>query len=115
MPHSAHDLPEGARYKCSEEAVITGQPECNQDGMQQPELLQRKIKTYRYTLFFVKDWVESGEIDIKHCPTDAMVADFLTKPLQGEAFQKFHDTLMGSCDMSETNPYETGQNSVIQD
>ena len=74
-----------------------------------------KPKTHRHTLFFVKDQVESDDIDVKYCPTDEMVADFLTKPLQGRAFQKFCDTLIGSYDMPETNTYETEENSVTQD
>jgi hypothetical protein len=30
------------------------------------------------------------------CPTDKMIADFLMKPLQGKAFVKFWDLLMGA-------------------
>jgi hypothetical protein len=30
------------------------------------------------------------------CPMDKMIADFLTKPLQGKAFVKFWDLLMGA-------------------
>ena len=34
--------------------------------------------------FFIKDRVKRGEIDIGYCSTDNMIADFLTKPLQGQ-------------------------------
>jgi hypothetical protein len=30
------------------------------------------------------------------CPTDEMIAYFLTKPLQGKAFVNFRDLLMGA-------------------
>ena len=33
------------------------------------------------------------------CPTDKMIADFLTKPLQGKLFIKFRDVLMGAVPM----------------
>jgi len=33
--------------------------------------------------FFIKDRVDKGEITIKFCPTEEMVADHFTKPLQG--------------------------------
>jgi hypothetical protein len=33
--------------------------------------------------FFVKDRVASGEVKIEQCPTENMIADFFTKPLQG--------------------------------
>ena len=39
--------------------------------------------------FFVADRVKSGEIGIEYCPTDDMVGDFFTKPLQGGKFVKF--------------------------
>ena len=35
-----------------------------------------------------------GEVSFKHCPTDDMVGDYLTKPLQGAKFIKFRDTIL---------------------
>ena len=45
--------------------------------------------------FFVKDYVKRGEIQIKYCPTEKMLADFFTKPLQGSLFRKFRAVIMG--------------------
>jgi hypothetical protein len=45
--------------------------------------------------FFIKDRIEQGEINLLHCPTGDMIADFFTKPLQGLVFQKFRDIIMG--------------------
>ncbi|KAI2496759.1 Reverse transcriptase (RNA-dependent DNA polymerase) [Fragilaria crotonensis] len=44
--------------------------------------------------FFIKDRVASGEVKIEHCPTNEMVGDFFTKPLQGMQFMKFRDEIM---------------------
>jgi hypothetical protein len=44
--------------------------------------------------FFVTDRVKSGEVSIDYCPTDDMIADFFTKPLQGTKFRKFRDIIM---------------------
>jgi hypothetical protein len=44
--------------------------------------------------FFVKDRMKSGEISIEHMPTEDMIADFLTKPLTGEAFVRMRDKLL---------------------
>ena len=41
------------------------------------------------------DQVEKGNVTIKYCPTDQMVADFMSKPLQGVKFNKFHELIMG--------------------
>jgi hypothetical protein len=42
----------------------------------------------------VTDRVKSGEVSIDYCPTDDMIADFFTKPLQGTKFRKFRDIIM---------------------
>lgn len=45
--------------------------------------------------FFVKDRICSENIDLTHCPTEQMLADFFTKPLQGNLFRKFRDVILG--------------------
>ena len=39
--------------------------------------------------------METENITIVYCPTEEMLADFFTKPLQGALFQKFRRVLMG--------------------
>jgi len=51
----------------------------------------RHINT-RY--FFVKDRIESGELELQYLPTDEMIADVLTKPLQGEKFRFLRNSLL---------------------
>jgi len=46
--------------------------------------------------YYVADRVDKGDLRVVWCPTDEMIADFLTKPLQGKAFVKFWDLLMGA-------------------
>ena len=45
--------------------------------------------------FFLKQFIDSGEMQVVYCPTDKMVADILTKPLQGEHFEAGRDYLLG--------------------
>ena len=45
-------------------------------------------------LFFVTDQKEKGHISIKFCPTDQMVADYMTKPLHGAKFKQFRQQIM---------------------
>jgi hypothetical protein len=45
--------------------------------------------------FFVKQYIENGTMKIQHCPTLQMIADILTKPLQGELFRRLRDLLLG--------------------
>ena len=46
--------------------------------------------------FFISDQVEKGNLMIEYCPTNDMVADYFTKPLQGAKFQKFKAMIMGT-------------------
>jgi hypothetical protein len=43
----------------------------------------------------MKDRLQSEKIEVVHCPTEAMLADFLRKPLQGSLFRKNRDVLLG--------------------
>jgi hypothetical protein len=45
--------------------------------------------------FFAKDRVDQGEIKLEYCPTEVMLADLLTKPLQGALFIKLRNAMMG--------------------
>ncbi len=44
--------------------------------------------------FFVKDRVDSGEVDIEYKSTKLMLADLLTKPLQGDLFRAMRRELL---------------------
>ncbi len=41
----------------------------------------KRMKHIKAKYFLIKDYYESGEIDLCYCPTDIMWADVLTKPL----------------------------------
>lgn len=45
--------------------------------------------------FFIKDYVDKGEVSVEHCNTKNMVADLMTKPLQGKVFFNFQDSILG--------------------
>ena len=45
--------------------------------------------------FFVHDRIKKGEIDVQYCPTEIMLGDYFTKPLQGKAFKRFWNIIMG--------------------
>jgi hypothetical protein len=46
--------------------------------------------------YYVADQVAKGDLKVVWCPMDEMIADFLTKLLQGKAFVKCRDLLMGA-------------------
>ena len=62
----------------------------------------RKVSTSELTrhielgYFWVKGLVDRGLISIMYCPTDMVIADFFTKPLQGSLFEKMKGKIMGT-------------------
>lgn len=46
-------------------------------------------------IFLSKIWVDKKEVEIYHCETAEMLADYFTKPLQGRIFKVYRDVIMG--------------------
>ena len=45
--------------------------------------------------FLLTDQAEKGNVKIDYCSTDNMITNYMTKPLQGNKFRKFHEQIMG--------------------
>ena len=46
-------------------------------------------------LLFVTDRINKKKLTVEWCSTNVMTGDFITKPLQGNLFNKFRDLIMG--------------------
>jgi hypothetical protein len=46
----------------------------------------QRTRHFNIKLFYITDLIKSGEVSIQYCPTDAMLADYMTKPLTGTKF-----------------------------
>ena len=44
--------------------------------------------------FFIQDILKREKIELMHCETEKMIADYFTKPLQGRLFRKLRDCVM---------------------
>jgi hypothetical protein len=55
----------------------------------------KRTKHIEIQYYYVANQVAKGDLRVVWC-LDEMIADFLTKPLQGKAFVKFWDLLMGA-------------------
>ena len=44
--------------------------------------------------FFITEHINQGEIEGNYCPTEYMITDYFTKPLQGKHFFKFRKFVM---------------------
>ena len=58
-------------------------------------LSSKRTKHINIRNFFVKDCIDANKVQVEWCPTKLMVADFMTKPLQGASFKDFRDRIMG--------------------
>ena len=54
----------------------------------------KRTKHIHARYFFIKDKIDSGEIEVLYCPTKEMRADVNTKPLQGSPFRTMRGHLM---------------------
>lgn len=54
----------------------------------------KRTRHINIRFFFITDRIQAGEVEVKHCPTDEMVGDFFTKPLQGMKFKRFRDIIL---------------------
>ena len=90
----------------------------------------KKTRHFEIRYYFIHDHIKRGNVRVEYCPTDLMVGDFHTKPLQGSAFRRFraiilnlpHDGLLDpmadsqECVGTSTNPeYQSVHTSVSAD
>jgi hypothetical protein len=54
------------------------------------------------------------EVEIKWCPTREMVADFMTKPLQGSHFRGLCNLIMGMASIKKAKNPSTSKSTVIK-
>jgi hypothetical protein len=54
----------------------------------------KRTRHMNMRFFFAQDQIDKGIITIKYCPTEEMLADFFTKPLQGALFRRLRDRFM---------------------
>jgi hypothetical protein len=64
--------------------------------------------------FFIKDQVDSKRVQIEHCPTEDMIADYFTKPLQGAPFRKLRDLIMNIDPSSVYHSNNSPRRSVLR-
>ena len=73
-----------------------------QDNMSTIKLIENGKSTSELTrhisigYFWAHDLIRRGIITVTHCPTEDMIADLLTKPLQGSIYTHLRQMLMGT-------------------
>ena len=70
----------------------------------------RRTKHLDVRYFFVTDRIKRGEVKVTYCPTENMLVDFFTKPLQGVAFRRMRSIILN---MPSTDDVSEAHRSVL--
>ena len=54
----------------------------------------KRMRYISIRYYFITDRIGRHEIEVRYCPTDEMIGDFYTKPLNGSKFRKFRNIIM---------------------
>ena len=54
----------------------------------------KNTKHINVRYYFIKGWVETGDLVMEHFTTEEMLGDHFTKPLQGALFRKFRSEII---------------------
>ena len=55
----------------------------------------KRTRAMNIRYFFLTDQIKQGNLVVEYCPTDKMIGDYMSKPVQGALFKKFRDQIMG--------------------
>jgi hypothetical protein len=71
----------------------------------------KRTRAINIRYFFITDQIEKGNVEVQYCPTNLMIGDFFTKPLQGKKFEIFRDMILGKMSISSLG---SGDRSVLE-
>ena len=72
----------------------------------------KRTKHINLRYFYITDCIRRKELSVKYCPTEDMIADFFTKPLQGQMFYKLRDIIMNV--LPDSKYHSSAQRSVLR-
>jgi hypothetical protein len=75
----------------------------------------KRTRHFNIKYFYITDLISRNQVQIKYCPTDEMIADYMTKPLIGIKFQKFRKLIMNKSSILKATPISLASRSVLED
>ena len=55
----------------------------------------KRTRHFNIKYYYITDLIKRGEVQIKFCPTENMIADYMTKPITGSRFIEFWSHILG--------------------
>ena len=71
--------------------------------------------TSTFDIFFITDRIKARELRVEHCPSKDLIADFFTKPLQGQLFHKPRALILNLPDDDPSLEQGSDHRSVLED
>jgi len=71
----------------------------------------KRTRHFDIKYFYITDLIKRNQIQIEYCPTDEMIADYMTKPLVGAKFRSFRMIIMNL--LKSVNPCLIGQQECV--
>jgi hypothetical protein len=72
----------------------------------------KRTRHFDIKYFYITDLISRNEVQVEYCPTDAMIADYMTKPVVGSKYKIFRDRIMN---LSNKHHRICGQQECVGD
>ena len=101
-----YDITDNVVYQDNQSAILLERNDgCASSG-------RRTARHINIRYFFVTDRIKQGEMRVEYCPTEDMVADLFTKPLQGTLFRKLRRIILNLPDDAPMTNSKASQECV---
>ena len=71
----------------------------------------KRTRHFHIKYFYITDLINRNQITIEYCPTEDMIADYMTKPLVGTKFERFRNIIMNI--LCKSASYLIGQQECV--
>ena len=78
------------------------------------ESSSKRTRHINIRYYFIKDCIDKKHLTVKYCPTDDMIGDYPSKPLQGKKFKKHRKTIMNETITSNNHDIKIGQQECVE-
>ena len=86
---------EAQGYKFKDKVLLQDNMSTMKMEKNRRNLCTGNLRNISIRYFFGKDRLYKREFRLAYCPTEDVIADYFTKPLQGDLFNKFRAVIMG--------------------
>ena len=83
------------RLQSKTKYCLSRQQKCNIVGKNGKWSSGKQTRALNIQYYMIMDPIDKGILEVKYCPTNDMIGDYMMKDLQGTKFTKFQNEKMG--------------------